>query len=220
MFHFKDFINALTVELKKGLPGWEAQKLMSARGREKLSESFINAKNPRKSAVLVWLYPQDNSIFTRLILRTQYEGVHSGQVSFPGGAWEETDADLWQTALREAKEEVGLLPERVTLVGELSSLYIPPSNFWVHPFVGASDAIIPPVIDTKEVQRIIDTNIFTLLEPDIKEEKIIFNSKSSASWRTEQFQKTPYYNIQGYTVWGATAMILSELEELMRRIKN
>jgi 8-oxo-dGTP pyrophosphatase MutT (NUDIX family) len=208
---FKAFIDILTREIGHGLPGWEAQIKMIVPERGKPDIDLIEKRNPRRSSVLVWLYPRAGEIFTRLILRAEYPGVHSGQVAFPGGTWEETDKSLWDTALREAGEEVGLPKEKITKIGELSPVYIPPSNFWVQPFIGISESFIPPVIDSAEVQKAIDMNIQLLLEPSLKEEKVIFHNSSKSE------QKTPYYNIQEYTVWGATAMILSELEELLRR---
>lgn len=173
-------------------------------------EAIMN-RNPRQSSVLVWLYPKNDEIFTRLILRPEYKGVHSAQVAFPGGAKENADNDLWHTALREAHEEVGLPQEEIKLIGGLSPVYIPPSNFWVQPFIGMSEKMFPAVIDTNEVQRAFDINIHLLTDPKIKEEKIITHSDKVSI-------KTPYYNIEGYTIWGATAMMLSELEELIRRV--
>ena len=207
---FLEFINRLSAEIKAGLPGWEAQRRMIS-GRPKMDLEAIAKKGPRQSGVLIWLYPKGDEVFTRLILRTEYKGVHSGQIAFPGGTKEESDIDLWHTALREAKEEVGLPPEDVIRVGELSPLYIPPSNFWVQPYIGMSEKKFPPVIDSAEVQKTIELNIKQLIDPSIKEEKIIVHSDAVSI-------ATPYYNIEGYTVWGATAMMLSELEELLRRV--
>ncbi|HSY76538.1 MAG TPA: CoA pyrophosphatase [Bacteroidia bacterium] len=208
---FLEFIDILTDEIGHGLPGWEAQKMMIS-GRPKMDLELIAKKNPRQSSVLVWLYPESEEIFTRLILRTEYKGVHSAQVAFPGGTKEETDTNLWQTALREAHEEVGLLPEKIKYVGELSPVYIPPSNFWVQPYIGMSEEKMPSIVQNTEVQYSIDVNIRLLIDPKIKEEKLILRSGSDTE------MKTPYYNIEGHTVWGATAMMLSELEELLRRV--
>jgi 8-oxo-dGTP pyrophosphatase MutT (NUDIX family) len=158
---------------------------------------------------LVWLYPKENKIFTRLILRAEY-GVHSGQVAFPGGEVEQYDGSFSNTALREAREEVGLASDKIELVGSLTPLYIPPSNFWVHPFIGAGENPVAGVINKAEVQTYFDIDILQLLQPDTKEEKLIKVS-------TGVTLKTPSYTLDRHIVWGATAMILSELEELIRR---
>jgi len=208
---FLEFIDVLKKEIERELPGWEAQRRMIS-GRPEMDLSAIAKRNPRQSSVLILLYPSNEEIFTRLILRTEYKGVHSGQVAFPGGTKEEYDTDLWQTALREAHEEVGVSSDKIQLVGQLSPVYIPPSNFWVQPYIGMSEEYLPAIIQKQEVQRSFDVNINMLLDPLIKKEKIITRSV------TEIGISTPYYNIEGYTVWGATAMMLSEFEELVRRV--
>jgi len=164
------------------------------------------------SAVLVLLYPVNAKIYTVLMLRPQEQGVHSGQVSFPGGKYEETDGTFMNTALREAGEEMGIIKEQVIIVGELSPLYIPPSNFLVHPFVGymTEKPVIQPSKD--EVKQVIEANIELLLDDTLKDRKII----EVRGYKID----TPFYNIYGNVVWGATAMILSELEDLLRRIQH
>jgi 8-oxo-dGTP pyrophosphatase MutT (NUDIX family) len=208
---FLEFIDILKTEMERELPGWEAQRRMVS-GRPQMDLQAIAKKNPRQSSVLVLLYPSGREIFTRLILRTEYKGVHSGQIAFPGGTKEDFDTDLWQTALREANEEVGLPAEKIKQVGPISPVYIPPSNFWVQPYIGMTEDYLPAIIQDTEVQRSFDVNVNLLLDPAIKEEKIIIRSGS------ETGINTPYYNIEGYVVWGATAMMLSELEELLRRV--
>jgi 8-oxo-dGTP pyrophosphatase MutT (NUDIX family) len=208
---FLEFIDVLKREIERELPGWEAQRRMIS-GRPEMDLVAIAKRNPRQSSVLILLYPSDKEIFTRLILRTEYKGVHSGQIAFPGGTKEEYDTDLWHTALREANEEVGVLVDKIQLVGPLSPVYIPPSNFWVQPYIGMSEDYLPVVIQKEEVQRSFDVNINMILDPLVKQEKIMIRSG------TETGINTPYYNIEGYTVWGATAMMLSEFEELVRRV--
>jgi len=179
-----------------------------------LGRSHINyypgiQNKSRESGVLIWLYPNENKVFTRLILRAEF-GVHSGQVAFPGGEVEPEDGSFWNTALREAREEVGLAPDNIELVGSLTPLYIPPSNFWVHPFIGAGENPVAGIINKAEVQAYFDIDILQLLQPYIKGEKLIKVS-------TGETMITPSYTLNGHTVWGATAMILSELEELIHR---
>ncbi|MGP8217745.1 MAG: NUDIX hydrolase [Bacteroidia bacterium] len=208
---FIEFIDILKDEIGHGLPGWDAQSRMIS-GRPKMDIDLISKRNPRQSSVLVWLFPLNEEIYTRLILRTEYKGVHSAQVAFPGGTKEDSDTSLWQTALREAYEEVGILSEKVKYIGKLSPVYIPPSNFWVQPYIGMSENSMPALIQQNEVQKAIDFNVRLLLDPAKKGKKPILRSGSNTE------METPYYNIEGYTVWGATAMMLSELEELLRRV--
>jgi len=204
-----DFIDKLKREIDKGLPGWEAQRRMAPMGREQ-SRYAPKVNGPsRESAVLIWLYSEEGKIYTRLILRAEF-GVHSGQVAFPGGQAEPNDDGLWITALREAKEEIGLNPDNITQIGTLTPLYIPPSNFWVHPFVGTGTKSESDNISTAEVQKYFDVDIMQLLEPATKHKKLIDRNGGGQIM-------APFYNLQGYTVWGATAMMLSELEELIRR---
>jgi 8-oxo-dGTP pyrophosphatase MutT (NUDIX family) len=206
---YAEFLKILKQEIANGLPGWEAQKRMAPLGRSQLNYHPGIKNNSRQSGVLIWLYPNRNKIYTRLILRTE-GGVHSGQVAFPGGQVEKKDNGFWGTALREANEEVGLNISKIAKVGALTPLYIPPSNFWVHPFLGASEKQESATISKAEVQTYFDVDIFQLIHPNFKQERLI--TLSSGEQRI-----TPSYLLGGHIVWGATAMILSELEELTRR---
>ena len=210
---FSEFIEKLKQQLAQSLPGEAAQyKMASAQRKLPLRDYLAAAKKPMDSAVLVLLYPVNAKIYTVLMLRPQEQGVHSGQVSFPGGKYEETDGTFMNTALREAGEEMGIIKEQVIIVGELSPLYIPPSNFLVHPFVGymTEKPVIQPSKD--EVKQVIEANIELLLDDTLKDRKII----EVRGYKID----TPFYNIYGNVVWGATAMILSELEDLLRRIQH
>lgn len=206
---FAGFVEKLKEEINKGLPGWEAQRHMAPPGRSNNRYIPSGKDKPRESGVLIWLYPSQDKIFTRLIIRAEY-GVHSGQVAFPGGQVEENDNGFWGTALREANEEVGLPKDRIIQMGALTPLYIPPSNFWVHPFIGTSDKLEPASISKGEVQKYFDVNILDLIKPVSKGEKLVTISSGEKL-------KVPAYTLEGHIVWGATAMMLSELEELIRR---
>jgi 8-oxo-dGTP pyrophosphatase MutT (NUDIX family) len=210
---FIEFITLLQDEIRKGLPGWDAQRSMSSRGSDIIGESVIIEKNPRLSSVLLWLFPLDDAIYTRLIVRSEIGKVHAGQIALPGGRYEESDIDLWFTALREAAEEIGLPAHEVQFLGKITPLYVPPSNYIVHPFIGYSNSSFPSVNDPAEVKENIDTDIRFLIEPESKDLKKIVRIITNESILT------PCYIIQRHVIWGATAMILSEFEELMRRTK-
>lgn len=209
---FVKFIEQLKVRFQKPLPGEEAQFLMAPFTRQRIQHIDPLSYNPRKSAVLILLFPVEQSIHTLLIQRPVYEGVHSGQVAFPGGKFEETDIDLSHTALRETFEEVGAPTNDIEIIGKLTDLYINPSNFLVSPFIGFVSKQPDFIMDAYEVQKIISVDLFNLNDKGIKSEKTITHSNSYKI-------KTPYYEIEGLTVWGATAMMISELNVIVEEAK-
>lgn len=167
-----------------------------------------------KSSVLILLYPNvpGTDISFVLIQRPSYEGVHGGQISLPGGRSEEADKDLKQTALRETKEEIGIDPETIVTIGVLTELYIPPSNYLVLPFVGYT--LEKPLLnpDPQEVAGIIEIKL-----TDLKNDRNIKHKEIYIRHGISLF--APCFEINGYTIWGATAMILNEFKEILKRIK-
>jgi 8-oxo-dGTP pyrophosphatase MutT (NUDIX family) len=174
----------------------------------------------REAAVLLLLYPtlpsQDGAniqphqpeLHFVLIRRPVYSGVHSGQISLPGGQREDGE-ELAATALRETQEEIGLAPETVEIIGQLSPLYIPPSNFCIYPFVAASPGRPAFQSNLREVAELIETPLNLLFNPAIRQEE---------TWNFPNYGErlVPFYNIYGHKVWGATAMILSEFLILLQ----
>ncbi|MCS6794571.1 MAG: CoA pyrophosphatase [Raineya sp.] len=186
------------------LPGKEAQiRMVSDRFKDRYFDLQPNAYT-REGAVLILLYPENDTLGLPLILRPSTEkGVHSGQVAFPGGRKDETDKDFIQTALREAKEEVNLDSSQVRILGQISPLFVFASNFMVYPTVAFTEKkpILQP--NPQEVAEIFFTNIDKLKNPATIKRTII---------STPQYTfETPYFDVAGKVVWGATAMILSEL---------
>ncbi|MCW3086585.1 MAG: hydrolase [Bacteroidetes bacterium] len=208
---FQIFVDRLKTRLGRKLPGEDVQFLMAPIARQRIREIPPEDYHPRKSAVLILLFPAGESIRLVLIERPVYEGVHSGQVAFPGGKYEETDVDLQQTALRETFEEVGVPASNIVVIGKLSDLYINPSNFLVSPYIGYSTRIPDFVADLREVKSIITTDLFELSAESIKGIKTITHSSGFKI-------KTPYYEIGGLTVWGATAMMISELNAVVKEV--
>jgi len=202
-------ISELEKQLKLQLPGIEVQNKMAPL---KIKEREAFRKNyPQKGGVLVLLYPAGNSIKIALMLRPENMGVHSDQVSFPGGKFEQGDETMENTALREAKEELGIEPSKIKLIGALTELYIPASNFVVYPFLAVSEVRPDFVPHSVEVKKIIEMDIVQLLDESIVKSKPVFMSVLGKEL------VVPYFDFEGHTIWGATAMILGELKELLKR---
>lgn len=206
------FISNLKEQLNSHpLPGEDVQFLMAPITRQKIKQRQLDTYLPRKSAVLILLYPIGNSINTILIQRPLYDGVHSGQIAFPGGKFEENDLLLENTALREANEEIGISTDNIQLIGSLTDVYISPSNFLVKPFVGFVHELSELKADSYEVSQIIHSDLFSLNNESIKGIKTIEHSNGFKI-------KTPYYEVEGFTVWGATAMMISELNAVVSKV--
>lgn len=200
------FVSWLQQRLQQPLPGYEAQRRMMSVYRP---DSSLAPAHARQSGVLLLLYPANDLIHLVLIERSADGGVHSGQIALPGGRKEETDTDIVATALRESNEEVALDPASVQVLGRLSSLYIPVSNFAVHPVVGVCEE--QPMLSGS------DAEVAQILELSLGE---IFFVKEKITVPLSGFPemkiKAMAYLLQGGRfIWGATAMILSELECLM-----
>lgn len=166
------------------------------------------ANAPRLGAVLVLLYCHDGALHLVLTKRRDDLGSHAGQVSFPGGRHEPPETYL-ATALRETQEEIGVAPQQLSVLGQLTPLYIPPSGFEVHPYVAYFPAGRPAFVpDRREVAQIIEVTLAQLLAPDTRVEEL---------WELRgQAVTVPYFAVDGHKVWGATAMMLSEFVERLR----
>lgn len=167
---------------------------------------------PRKAAVMALFYPNRKAETQLLfILRKTYKGVHSNQVAFPGGKAELEDASLLVTALRETHEEVGVHPDDIYVLKELSGIYIPPSNFDVQPFIGLYKKPKPFVIQESEVAALLEVSLTQFLS-----DSSITTKNISTSYATNV--NVPAYKLNGYIVWGATAMMLSEIKTLLKQV--
>jgi 8-oxo-dGTP pyrophosphatase MutT (NUDIX family) len=207
---FETFINCLPNIVHAKLTGQESHKKFDTVNRnEILNERILQNNTVRLAAVMILLYPKNGQLHFLLIVRNSYEGVHSSQIAFPGGKNEDFDDDLYQTALRETFEEVGILPEKIKLIRELTSLYIPPSNFMVHPFMGYCEQTIHVIPNEREVSGIIEVPLELLNDESLFSLVTISNSYMNKS-------NVPALLIEGYTIWGATAMILSELKDILK----
>jgi len=204
MTEFGDFIERIKKRLKEPLPGLTSQLKMATMKRQMKDGSLVIPEDVRKAGVLVLFYPSNGNINLVFIKRAEYPGVHSGQVSFPGGGEEFGDHDIIATALREAEEEIGVARHAVVPVGTLTDLFIPPSNFLVTPVVGYTHDRPDFKPDPEEVDQILEVPLNTLLDKGTRQEKdiTIFPAINI---------KVPCYYTEGHVIWGATAMMLSEL---------
>ncbi len=193
--------------LSQPLPGTAAQDIMAPTARF-TGKVLPNKTHARKSSVFILLYQKEGRWTIPFIKRQVYEGVHSGQISFPGGKQELYDENLLATAYRETQEEIGVEANEIEHVGSLSSIYIPNSNFYVYPQVGLLKS--PPCFkpDCREVEMILEVAIDDLMNPScINEFSKIVNDINL---------RAPYFEISSYQIWGATAMMLSEFLEIIR----
>ncbi|NLR90017.1 NUDIX hydrolase [Flammeovirga agarivorans] len=200
----------LKEQLDDQLPGRFAHDFMSSTQRQQITPQKI-PEGARKAAVLILMKEDGNTWKFPLIQRPSYDGVHSGQMAFPGGKYDDTDEDMIYTALRECEEEIGIKVERSAVLGTLSDIYIPPSNMHVVPVVAKYDERFEYDIDTFEVAKVVETTLSQLQDP-ANHKEYTFKMSNGLMY------KTPSFDVNGHTVWGATAMILSELMMVVERL--
>jgi 8-oxo-dGTP pyrophosphatase MutT (NUDIX family) len=203
------FPELLRKELLKDLPGTDVQWEMASSGRMINNSARTPGKNARAASVLILLFPFNGSVHTVFMQRPDYNGVHGGQISFPGGKQEPSDKDSIQTALREAEEETGVDPAGVRVIGILTPLFIPVSNIIVTPVVAWTDK--KPVFNHKEeeVVFLFDAEIMRFYDPSIIKTRLLQIGSEMIDVK--------YFDYEGNMIWGATSMILNELLVILRR---
>ena len=207
---FEDFTKNIDQLKEIQLGGIEAQFKLAPEMRLAYDDKKITANNPKIAAVLALFYPNNNNNTSLLLTkRASYNGPHSNQISFPGGKIEKSDNNLSQTALRETFEEVGVSQEKVEILREITNVYIPPSNFLVTPFIGITKTK-PMFKVNSEVAEIIEISFLDLLD-----DNNIGTIQITNSYMKETL--VPSFNINGSVIWGATAMILSEIKEVLKK---
>lgn len=199
--------NRLRVRLGLPLPGREAQVKMAPMPVDENRFNEMANRPARPGGVMVLLYPKSGELYLPLMKRPGYNGAHGGQVSFPGGKAEEQDLNLIDTALRETEEEIGVKATEISVLGQLSELFIIASNFKVSPTVGILDHTPQFIPDPYEVEAVLEVPISQFYNLEKRGvEKMRFG---------KYVIQSPYFNVDGHLVWGATAMMLSELLAVM-----
>jgi 8-oxo-dGTP pyrophosphatase MutT (NUDIX family) len=211
---FDDFVKRIPKIKNLPLPGEASHAKMVPEFRlEELRKAKSQKKNPKKAGVMALFYPDvRNRTHLLLILRKSHpKDVHSNQIGFPGGKVEKGDADLMATALRETYEEVGAPPGKIEVVRGFSEIYIPPSNFEVKPFMGLYRKTEPFVAQASEVAALIEVPLNAFMD-----DAYLFTENLSTSYA--QNVSVPAFKLNGYIVWGATSMMLSEIRVLLEEV--
>ena len=209
---FQDFLADVPKLMEVGLPASEAHFKMAPLERiESMKNLKIETKNPKTAAVMMLFYPKNGETHLVLIVRNSYQGVHSAQIAFPGGKYEPRDQIFENTALRETHEEIGIPPDSIEILKAFTRLYIPPSNFMVYPFFGICRDEIVFVPDTSEVADIIELPLSVFMGDDI-----LVSVNLTTSYAENIM--VPAFKIEEHIVWGATAMMLSELKEVLKKV--
>jgi 8-oxo-dGTP pyrophosphatase MutT (NUDIX family) len=210
--NFQDFLEYVPKLMEVTLPATEAHFKMAPLERiESMKNLKLETKNPKTAAVMMLFYPKNGRTHLVLIVRNSYQGIHSAQVAFPGGKYEPRDQIFENTALRETHEEIGIHPDSIEIKKAFTRLYIQPSNFMVYPFLGICKEEIVFIPDANEVADIIELPLSVFLGDDI-----IVSVNLSTSYADNIM--VPAFKINEHIVWGATAMMLSELKEVLKKV--
>jgi 8-oxo-dGTP pyrophosphatase MutT (NUDIX family) len=195
------------------LPGENAQFKMAPKERIDELKKIANVKKTSKKAgVLALFYPSlSKQTMLALILRKTYKGVHSAQIGFPGGKFEDIDISLKATALRETEEEIGVKGNKVLVLKKLTEVYIPPSNFFVQPFLGYTNKTPNFILQEDEVEELLEVPLKHFMDDTIKSFQYLSTSYANKI-------EVPVFNLNNQRVWGATAMMLSEIREMLKQL--
>ncbi len=207
-------INFLRVQLQKELPHSDIRNENLPQSLEKFILKAEQAtkvqfakKPPRMCAVMMAFYEHEGDTYLPMMLRPAYSRAHPNQIAFPGGKKEEQDVDLIETAIREMEEEIGVRVSRQNVIGQLSPVYIPPSNALVTPIVGFLDSKPQYIPDESEVAEVLDVRFEDLMNPNnISFKKVTLTNGESI--------EMPAYKANNTVIWGGTARMISEMVKL------
>lgn len=204
-------INDIKQKLQQPLPGYLSHKKMSTANRdEELLRFKANPQKAKKSAVLILLFNENERLKVVFIRRSFYVGIHAGQIAFPGGRYEEQDLNVRTTALREIEEEIGVNPDQVEIIGRLTDIYVPPSNFLISVFVGFMKEKPMFTADEREVDEIIEVDLDEFFKAGVIQEKEFVVPSNN------YLVLAPYYKVKNADIWGASAMVMTELLDLLQ----
>lgn len=208
-----DLFRRISASMALGLPGFPAQEEMTPPGRFPADRAILmSGKDPRNGAVMAILNPLPGGTWSLVyIKRPDYDGTHGGQMAFPGGRADLDDIDILATAKRETIEEIGVSEDRYEMIGALSNVYIPPSNFLVHPFLAMAKETLTFVEDAREVEYIWQIPVQELLS---EKAVSVYDFKTAYGI----IKNYPCYIFGNHVIWGATAMITAEIKSLLKRI--
>jgi 8-oxo-dGTP pyrophosphatase MutT (NUDIX family) len=211
--NFDNFLKSVSKIKNIPLPAETSQFKMSPPFRKELvRRQKEKMKNPNKAGVLALFYPDtEHQTNLALILRNTYNGVHSGQVGFPGGKLEDQDGSLKEAAIRETHEEIGVVLEQIEVIKELTEVYIPPSNFYVKPFIGITKETPNFIREESEVKEIIEVYLHHFID-----DNNVITKSVSTSYNIEV--EVPAFLLNDHVVWGATAMMMSEIKDLLKEV--
>ena len=204
-------IDQLKQKFQLPLPGVSSHLKMAPPHRvREIVNQLDNAENAKKSAVLILFFHDADALKMIVIRRSVYVGTHSGQIAFPGGRYEEEDKEVRITALREIEEEIGIPENEIEIIGRLTDIYVPPSNFLISVFVGYLSQKPVYKIDEREVDEVIEIPFAEFYKSDLIKEKTFYVNSIKAA------DNAPYYNLTNAEIWGASAMVISELLDVLR----
>ncbi len=212
MTYLEQLAEEIKFQLQHHLPGQLAQYEMTGIYRKIQPPDLSKITGYRRSSVCLMLFEQAGEIYFPIIQRPDYDGVHSGQLALPGGKFEEEDIRAERTALREMEEETGYSASSVEIIGKLTDLYIPHSNYLVHPYIAYTKEFPQFLPDQTEVKELILYKMSNLLNEElVKETEMNLQGRS---------MRIPYFDVEGRVLWGATAMMLSEFKHVLRNIST